>query len=49
MSREQGVKFRLLLSMNSDGPKAKYLTVEAAMCHAKSNERADAFLAVFDK
>lgn len=45
LSREQAVKYRLILARNSDGPKAQYRTVEAAMCHATAEQRCRAFLA----
>jgi hypothetical protein len=44
LSDEQGSLYRHILSLNSDGPRATYLTVERAMCHATAQERAKAFL-----
>jgi hypothetical protein len=41
---EQSVNFRIFLSRNSDGHKATFNSVEAAMCHATAAQRAEAFL-----
>lgn len=49
LTDEQGSMYRHILSMNSDGPLAKYLTVERAMCHATAAERAEAFLKATSK
>lgn len=48
MSWEESVKFRLNLCDNSDGPNAKFRTVESAMCHAEASQRAEAFLKTLD-
>lgn len=48
LSPEQAVRFRLLLAENSDGPNAEFRTVEAAMCHATKEQRAEAFIAVME-
>jgi hypothetical protein len=45
LDREQGVKYRLRLMFNSDGPKAVFHTIEAALCHATARQRAEAFAA----
>lgn len=42
----QAVCFRLHLAGNSDKRDPEYLTVEAAMCHATSRQRAEALLRV---
>ncbi len=42
----QRVKYRLKLMNNSDGPRATFDTVEAALCHATARQRAMAFLEV---
>lgn len=39
---EQRLRFRLRLMFNSDGPKAVFQTVEAALCHATARQRAEA-------
>lgn len=49
LTDDQRVHFRLRLMFNSDGPKAVYRTVEAALCHATPRERAEAFLATTGK
>ncbi len=46
LTEEQRLKFRCFLVFNSDGREAKYITVEAALCHATATERADAFLRI---
>lgn len=40
----QARRYRFFLSANSGKRDPKYLTVEAAMCHAEASERAEAFL-----
>ena len=49
LTDDQGRRFRLLLQDNSDGPQAAFQTVEAAMCHATANQRAEAFLKTIGK
>ncbi len=46
---ESGIKYRMLLSANSDGPRAEFLTSEAAICHATAAQRAKAFLRTIGK
>lgn len=46
---EQGIVFRFELAKNSDGKKAQFPTVEAAMCHATAAQRAEAFLRTIGK
>ena len=49
MTISQGAEFRLRLAKNSDGYKAKFKTVEAAMCHATAAQRAEGFLRTVGK
>ena len=46
LSNMQGIKYRLLLSANSDENPKEFLTVEAAMCHATARQRAIAFVRI---
>lgn len=46
LTREQGVRYRLKLAFNSDGPRKSFLTVEAALCHATAEQRCRAFVAI---
>lgn len=46
LTDDEGPIFRHWLAKNSDGRGAKYLTVEAAMCHASALDRCLAFLRV---
>lgn len=43
LTDDQGIMFRQLLAMNSDGRKKTFNTVEAAMCHATARQRCEAF------
>ena len=49
LSDDQLVSYRLRLCDNSDGPNARYRTVEAAMCHATADERAESFVHTIKK
>jgi hypothetical protein len=44
LTPEQRVQYRIWLILNSDGRKAVFPSVEAAMCHATAAQRAEAFL-----
>jgi hypothetical protein len=46
LTEDEQFKFRILLSKNSDGRKAVFLTVEAATCHATALQRCEAYLRV---
>lgn len=44
MTDDQRVRYRIRLMFNSDGPKAVFRTVEAALCHATAEQRCRAYV-----
>lgn len=49
LTYKQAVTYRMNLMLLSDGRKAAFLTVEAALCDATAAQRAEAFLRAIGK
>jgi hypothetical protein len=49
LTDEQARSYRVMLMFNSYGPKAKFKSTEAALCHATSAQRCEAFLRMHGK